>query len=64
MLPELFRKNPYMEKIYLNVRSCSTLTVFKIHEGTGEWFDFTQLPIERASFSFGCTQVKALAQPN
>lgn len=51
-LPDLFRKNPYMEKIYPDVRSHSALTVFKIYEGTGEWFDLSKLPIERASFFF------------
>lgn len=57
-LPALFRKNPYMEKIYPDVRSRSTLTVFKIYEGTGEWFDLSRLPIERASFSFGGAQMR------
>lgn len=57
-LPELFRKNPYMEKIYPDVRSRSALTVFKIQEGTGEWFDLSQLPIERSGFSFGGAQAK------
>ena len=33
-LPELFKKNPYMEKIYPDVSSRSALTVFKIYEGT------------------------------
>ena len=57
-LPDLFRKNPYMEKIYPDVRSHSALTVFKIYEGTGEWFDLSKLPIERASFLFGGAQAK------
>ena len=57
-LPDLFRKNPYMEKIYPDVRSHSALTVFKIYEGTGEWFDLSKLPIERASFFFGGAQAK------
>lgn len=57
-LPDLFRKNPYMEKIYPDVRSRSVLTVFKIYEGTGEWFDLSKLPIERASFFFGDAQAK------
>ena len=52
-LPDLFRKNPYMEKIYPDVRSRGALTVFKISEGTGEWFDLSKQPVERASFSFG-----------
>jgi len=29
------------------------LTVFQIYEGTGEWFDLSKKPIERASFTFG-----------
>lgn len=53
MLPALFEKNPYMKKIYPDVRSRDQLTVFKIYEGTGEWFDLSRLPIEWASFSFG-----------
>ena len=57
-LPDLFRKNPYMEKIYPDVRSRSALTVFKIYEGTGEWFDLSRQPIERASFSFGGAQTR------
>lgn len=47
-----------MEKIYPDVRSRSSLTVFKIYEETGEWFDLSQLPIERASISFGGAQAK------
>ena len=58
MLAELFRKNPYMEKIYPDERSRGALTVFKIPEGTGAWFDLSKLPIERASFSFGGAQTK------
>ena len=47
-----------MEKIYPDVRSRSALTVFKIYEGTGEWFDLSKQPIERAGFSFGGAQAK------
>ena len=57
-LPDLFRKNSYMEKIYPDARSRSSLTVFKVYEGTGEWFDLSKLPIERDNFSFGGVQVK------
>ena len=57
-LPDLFRKNLYMAKIYPDERARSALTVFKIYEGTGEWFDLSKLPIERAGFSFGGTQEK------
>ena len=57
-LPDLFRKNPYMAKIYPDERSSSALTVLKIYEGTGEWFDLSKLPIERAGFSFGGAREK------
>ena len=57
-LPDLFRKNPYMEKIYPDVCARSALTVFQIYEGTGEWFDLSKLPIERDSFSFCGMQAK------
>lgn len=52
-IPELFRKNPYMEKIYPSEGSRRALTVFQIYEGTGEWFDLSKKPIERATFAFG-----------
>ena len=50
ILPELFCKNPNIEKIYPDVRSRSALTVFKIYEGIGEWFALSQLPLERTNF--------------
>ena len=53
LLPKLFEKNPYMEEIYQTEESRSALTVFQIYEGTGEWFDLSKKPIERASFTFG-----------
>jgi len=52
-IPELFDKNPYMKEIYPTEESMKALTVFQIYEGTGEWFDLSKKPIERASFSFG-----------
>ena len=55
-LVDLFFKNPYMEKIYPDADSRGALTVFQIYEGTGEWFDLSRFPIERASFSFGGIQ--------
>ena len=42
-----------MAKIYPDESSRSALTVFRICEGTGEWFDLFKTPVERASFSFG-----------
>lgn len=52
-IPELFRKNPYMNEIYPTENSIKALTVFQIYEGSGEWFDLSKKPIERASFTFG-----------
>ncbi len=52
-LPRLFEKNPYMNEIYPTEKSRSALTVFKLYDGSGEWFDLSKKPIERASFTFG-----------
>ena len=53
LLPRLFEKNPYMNEIYPDASSRSALTVFVIDQGSGEWFDLSKKPIERASFAFG-----------
>lgn len=53
LLPRLFAKNPYMNEIYPDAASRTALTVFQIYKGTGEWFDLSKKPIERASFAFG-----------
>lgn len=52
-IPTLFAKNMYMHDIYPTEDSMKALTVFQIYEGTGEWFDLSKKPIERASFTFG-----------
>ena len=52
-LPRLFELNPYMTEIYPTEESRKALTVFCIYEGSGEWFDLSKKPIERASFTFG-----------
>ena len=52
-LQRLFEKNPYMLEIYPTAASRSALTVFQIYAGSGEWFDLSKKPIERASFTFG-----------
>lgn len=57
-IPELFEKNPYMHEIYPTEESMQALTVFQIYEGSGEWFDLSKKPIERASFSFGGSETK------
>ena len=52
-LDRLFEKNSYMKEIYPTKESRKALTVFRIYEGNGEWFDLSKKPIERASFTFG-----------
>ena len=58
-LPALIEKNPYMSDIYPTDKSRQALTVFKIYEGSGEWFDLSKKPIERDSFAFGKAEKKA-----
>ena len=58
-IPDLFAKNPYMNEIYPTASSREALTVFQIYEGTGEWFDLSKKPIERASFTVGGAKEKA-----
>ena len=57
-IPELFEKNPYMHQIYPTEESMKALSVFQIYEGSGEWFDLSRKPIERASFTFGGVEKK------
>lgn len=52
-LNRLFEKNSYMKEIYPTEQSRKALTVFRIYGGSGEWFDLSKKPIERASFAFG-----------
>ena len=59
MIPQLFEKNPYMHQIYPTEESIKAFSVFQIYEGSGEWFDLSRKPIERASFTFGGADKKA-----
>lgn len=52
-LNRFFEKNSYMYEIYPTKESRIALTVFRIYDGCGEWFDLSKKPIERESFSFG-----------
>ncbi len=52
-LDDLLEANPYMYQIYPTEESRMALTVFRIHRGSGEWFDLSVRPIERDGFSFG-----------
>ena len=58
-IPGLFELNPYMKEIYPTEDSMQALTVFQIYEGSGEWFDLSKKPIERASFTFGGAEKRA-----
>ena len=57
-LPPLLAKNPYMKKIYPTDESRTALTVFQLYEGSGEWFDLSKKPIQRASFAIGAMNPK------
>lgn len=52
-LQEIFEKNPYMERLYPTADSRKALEVFQIYKGEGEYFDLSQQPPFRRSFSFG-----------
>lgn len=57
-LQKLFEKNPYMNEIYPTEQSRQALTVFQLYKGSGEWFNLSKKPIERASFTIGNEQEK------
>ena len=59
LLPQILSKNAYMKKIYPTAQSQESLTVFKLYEGTGEWFNLSKKPIERASFTIGDVKPKS-----
>ncbi len=56
-IPRLFEKNSYMNEIYPTENSRRALTVFKLYDGSGEWFDLSKKPIERVSFTFGKAKI-------
>lgn len=58
-LAEIFEQNPYMAKIYPTEKSREALEVFQIFRAEGEYFDLSQLPPFRQSFSFGGETVHA-----
>lgn len=56
-LEEIFKKNPYMAKIYPTEKSRQALEVFHIYKAEGEYFDLSRLPPCRQSFAFGGEEV-------
>lgn len=57
-LVEIFEKNPYMSRIYPTSKSRDALEVFQIYKFEGEYFDLSQIPPYRQSFSFGGETVR------
>lgn len=52
-LNEVFEQNPYMAEIYPQEESRTALEVFRVAEGTGEFFDLSVKPIFRDTFVLG-----------
>lgn len=52
-LKEVFEENPYMAEIYPQEESRKALEVFRVAEGTGEFFDLSVKPIFRDMFVLG-----------
>lgn len=52
-LDEVFKENPYMAEIYPDKGSRMALTVFRIAEGVGEFFNLSTKPITRDTFYIG-----------
>ena len=52
-LKEVFEQNPYMAEIYPQEESRTALEVFRVAEGTGEFFDLSVKPIFRDAFVLG-----------
>lgn len=63
LLPRLFERNPYMLDIYPNEEARRSLTVMRLCRGSGEWFDLSKRPIERASFAWGGTDGSEAREP-
>ena len=60
-LEEILEKNPYMREIYPTEASRRALEVFCLYRGEGEYFDLSQLPPFRQTFSFGGEGARASA---
>ncbi len=52
-LAEILEADPYMKEIYPTESSRKALTVFRMTEGSGEYFDLSTKPITRESFAIG-----------
>lgn len=52
-IDEVFEKNPYMSEIYPDVNSRTALTVFRLSDGEGDFFDLSTKPVTRDKFILG-----------
>lgn len=52
-LDEVFEQNPYMSEIYPDPAARTALTVFRLTDGEGEFFNLSTKPITRDSFVLG-----------
>lgn len=52
-IAEVFEKNPYMAEIYPDPDSRTVLTVFRLADGEGDFFDLSTKPITRDTFILG-----------
>lgn len=59
LLDKVFEENPYMNEIYTK-ETRYALEVFCMYEGEGEFFDLSQKPIFRESFSLGNKVIKEI----
>ena len=57
-LEEVFQENLYMAEIYPQEESRTALEVFRVAEGSGEYFDLSVTPIYRDTFTLGREQKK------
>ena len=55
---KVFEENPGMNEVYPG-DTRYILDAFLIYEGTGEWFDLLNYPINRETFSYGMEEEKA-----
>lgn len=53
LMARVFAENPYMAQIYPTKESREALTVFRLYEGEGEYFDLSTKPVTRHGFHIG-----------
>ena len=64
LIPRVFEENPYMAQIYPTEVSREALTVFRLYEGEGEYFDLSTKPVTRHIFHIGRSGAGNTAEGN